>query len=160
MSQDEPQPARTSLFAAIGRQTRQNPVIWVLFGFMILLLVPIQVFTPLKPPYTEADTWAQIIATLLVALAFDASLNTSWLIPARNRQEAIDRKERIGAFTMLLLMLIAAGLLVTMYMTGWRTEDEPVPEFISFLPVAAVGAELFLLMVSFYLRASDPTREE
>lgn len=65
------------------RQTRQNPVIWVLFGFFILLLVPIQVFTPLKPPYQEADTWAQIIATLMVALAFDANLNTSWLMPTR-----------------------------------------------------------------------------
>ncbi len=125
---------------------------------MALMLIPIQSFTPLKPPYTEADTWAQIIATLLVALAFDARLDISWLVAVGSRKQAIDRKEWIGAFTMLLLILISAGLLVTMYMTGWRPEDEPVPEFLGFLPVAAVGAELFLLMVSFYLRASNPRR--
>jgi len=102
----------------------------------------------------------QIIATLLVALAFDARLDISWLVAVGSRKQAIDRKEWIGAFTMLLLILISAGLLVTMYMTGWRPEDEPVPEFLGFLPVAAVGAELFLLMVSFYLRASNPTEDD
>ena len=159
MSDQDPAP-RTSLFAAIRTQARQHPVIWVLFVFMALMLIPIQSFTPLKPPYTEADTWAQIIATLLVALAFDARLDISWLVAVGSRKQAIDRKEWIGAFTTLLLILISAGLLVTMYMTGWRPEDEPVPEFLGFLPVAAVGAELFLLMVSFYLRASNPTEAD
>lgn len=159
MSEEEPA-AQPSLVAAIGTQAKQNPVIWVLFVFMALMLIPIQSFTPLKPPYTEADTWAQIIATLLVALAFDARLDVSWLISVRSRKEAIDRKEWIGAFTMVLLILISAGLLVTMYMTGWRVEDDPVPEFLGFLPVAAVGAELFLLMVSFYLRASNPLEQD
>ena len=151
---------RVSATAAFRVQLRDNPVIWVLFIACGLMLIPIQSFTPLTPPYQEADTWAQVIATLLVALAFDTRLDIAWLVPARSRQEAHDRNEWMAAIVMLLLIVIAAGLLVTMYMTGWKPEDEPVPEWLGFLPVAALGAELFLLMVSFYLRASNPSARE
>ncbi|HQR80640.1 MAG TPA: hypothetical protein PLT68_10505 [Actinomycetota bacterium] len=146
--------------AAFRMQLRENPVIWVLFVFMALMLIPIQRFTPLAPPYSDADTWVAVIATLLVALAFDARLDVTWLFPVHNRREAIHLKEWIGAFTMMWLILIASGLLVGLYMTGWHPEDAPVPDGLSFLPVAAVGAELFLLMLSFYLRASNPATDD
>lgn len=146
--------------AALREQLRDNPVIWVLFIFMGLMLIPIQRFTPLAPPYSDADTWVAVISTLLVALAFDARLDLSWLLPARTSREALHLREWTGAFTMRVLILIASGLLVALYMAGWHPDDAPVPEGISFLPVAAVGAELFLLMLSFYLRASNPVETD
>ena len=163
MGEERPQiPLRSPVtaLAAFRMQLRDNPVIWVLLVACALMLVPIQKFTPLAAPYQEADTWAGVIATLLVALAFDARLDVAWLIPSRSREEAMDRNELMAAFVMLLFILIAAGLFVTMYMTGWKPEDEPVPDWLSFLPVAAVGAEVFLLMLSFYLKASNPASSQ
>ncbi len=146
--------------AAFRRQLRDNPVIWVTFLGFAALTIPIQTLNPLRAPYADADGYAQIIATLLVALAFDSRLDITWLVPSNSAEEARDRNEIVAAITLALMVLIAIGLLTAIFLNGWTEGDEPVSDFLTYLPIAAVAAELFMLMAAFYLKASNPRQDD
>lgn len=157
---DQPQPERISALKAFRHQMRDNPVIWVMFFGFVALTIPIQMLNPLRPPYNDADAYAAVIATLLVALAFDTRLDITWLVPARSKAQAQMRNEIVSAIALLLLVVISVGLLSALLLHGWTEGDDPVLGVISYLPIAAVAAELFMLMAAFYLKASDPRQEE
>lgn len=149
-----------SALKAFHHQMRANPVIWVLFIGFALLTIPVQMLNPLRAPYPEADVYAAVIATLLVALAFDTRLDITWLIPARSAEQAQERNEVVAAITLFLLVIVAIGLLASLLLYGWKEGDDPMIGFISYLPIAAVAAELFMLMAAFYLRASAPPDDD
>lgn len=154
--EEEAKPAPLSAGAVFRRQLRDNPVIWVMFVGFIALTIPIQTLNPLRAPFTDADAYAQIIATLLVAIAFDSRLDISWLMPADTAEEALEHNEVIAAITLALMVVIAIGLLSSLFLNGWTHGDEPVSAVITYLPILAVATELFMLMAAFYLRASNP----
>ncbi|MFT4050471.1 MAG: hypothetical protein QM648_11640 [Solirubrobacterales bacterium] len=157
---EQPAAAPLSAGAAFRRQLRDNPVIWVMFVGFALLTIPIQTLNPLREPYADADGYAQIIATLLVALAFDSRLDIAWLVPSNSAEEARDRNEVVAAITLALMVLIAVGLLTAIFLNGWTEGDDQVTPILTYLPIAAVAAELFMLMAAFYLKASNPKADD